>query len=237
MATGENIQVIRVEIVDGSSMNGTSDSKNPSSTSPGTLLAVGDAKSGGLLGRDNQYYNQQDSMLYSGKRGISQELRKIGRAEALERIKFGINNNKNVIPMLQVKRPIGDKLSTISSGTGMLLRNTEWKTVGRYSTGAASTALAAYSMYSQSQSTGLNLSGASHAAARQQRTTTGATFATGVGISLATGQYWATALMLAGRAWQLGQTNRQEIYKIKSSQIISSVMQERLVKNTIERRF
>jgi hypothetical protein len=43
--------------------------------------------------------------------------------------------------------------------------------------------------------------------------------------------------MLAGRAWQLAQTNRQELYQIRSSQIVSNIMKERLVTNTIQRRF
>ena len=98
-------------------------------------------------------------------------------------------------------------------------------------------ASAAYAMYSQHQSIGYSLSGASHAAAKQQRNAQGAAFATGLALSAATGQYWVTALMIAGKAWQLAQTNRQEMFKIRSSQIISSVMKERLVKNTIERRF
>jgi len=230
----ENIQVIRVEVVNSGAVS-TASERNSASTSPGTLLAIGDVKN--KTTGDRKYYDQYDSMMYSGKRGTSQDLRKLGREEALQRIKYGINNNRNLPEFLKTKRSIGDKLGSISQGTGMLLKNTEWKTVGKYATGAATTALAVYSIYSQHQSVGYTLSGASHAATRQQRTATSATFATGLGISLATGQYWATALMLAGRAWQLGQTNRQEIYKIESSQIISSVMKERLVKNTIERRF
>ncbi len=177
--------------------------------------------------------------MYAGKRGTSSDLRKLGREEAWQRISQGINNNRETPAGHpgHLKLPVGEKLYRVSKGTGMLLRNAEWKTVGKYSKGSLVAASAAYALYSQDKSIGYNLSGATHAAQKQQRTATGATFATGLGISVATGQYWATAMMLAGRAWQLGQSNRQELYQIKSSQIISSVMKERLVKNTIERRF
>jgi hypothetical protein len=70
----------------------------------------------------------------------------------------------------------------------------------KYGKQGVTAGLAAYAMYSQHQTIGYNLSGATHAAQTQQRNATAATFGAGLALSLATGQYLATAVMLAGRA-------------------------------------
>ena len=132
-----------------------------------------------------------------------------------------------------------DRFGTLMSGMktygqNISIPNLEY---AKMSKNAIVTGTAAYGLYSQYQSVGNTLSGASHAAQMQQRKASTATFATGISLSIATGQLWATGVLVANKAWQLAQSNRQEIYGIRSSQMTSSILRERLVKNTVERRF
>ena len=98
--------------------------------------------------------------------------------------------------------------------------------------GAATTGVA---LIGQHVSDMQSLSGASHAAERTQKNVKVGLFAAGMAVSVATGQYWATALMLAGRAVQYGLENRKEIFKLKLDRTVSALKQERLVKDTTHR--
>jgi hypothetical protein len=97
-------------------------------------------------------------------------------------------------------------------------------------------ATVAYNVYSQYKTLGHNLSGASHAGQIQQRKGTAVNkLSTVVGAAIIHPLF--AAGLVANAAWQLSQTNRRELFEIKRSQIIANVMQERLVKDTIQRRF
>lgn len=80
-----------------------------------------------------------------------------------------------------------------------------------------------------------SLSGATHAAERTQKLSNVGLFGSGVLFSVTTGNYWAMALMLVGRAVQFSLENRKEIYKMKLDRTVSALKQERLVKDTTHR--
>jgi len=219
----ENIQVIRVEISENGVVGPAK--KDTASISPGTLVATADVKSGiskygeTLTKMAEQYKKKYDPLKpIQDREQVMSDSTKLMKAYLADGT---ISEKKQV---------------TIQDGI-QAVETENRKKVFKSSTKVVSAAVAAYGLYSQHQSIGLSLSGASHAAERQQRSASVASFATGIGISLATGQYWATALMLAGRAWQLAQTNRQELFSMKKSQIVSSIEQKRLVTNTVQRRF
>lgn len=109
--------------------------------------------------------------------------------------------------------------------------------IGTRITGAATTAgAAAYSVYSDFQQTGLELSGSTHAAAIQQRKGQMANELAGLGVAVMINPVLA-APVIAMKAWQLSQTNRKELFEMRKSQITSEVLQRNLVKNVAERRF
>lgn len=95
---------------------------------------------------------------------------------------------------------------------------------------------AAYSIYSNYQQTGLELSGATHAAAVQARKGQAANELVGLGVAVMINPALA-APMIAMKAWQLSQTNRRELFEMKKSQMTSTILQRNLVKNVAERRF
>jgi len=111
-----------------------------------------------------------------------------------------------------------------------------FKNAGKAALKGIGIAVAASNIYSQYKTVGYNLSGATHAAQKQQRIQSGINT---VGSIIAAGVVNPALLpvIIAMKAWQLSQTNRAEIYKITSSQIVGNILQERLVTNTIQRRF
>ena len=103
-------------------------------------------------------------------------------------------------------------------------------------TGIISSGAAAYSLYSNYQKTGMELSGATHAAAVQGRKGNVATSAAALGGAALINPGLA-ALTIAMKAYQLSQTNRKELFNIQKEQLISTVLQRNLIKNVAERRF
>lgn len=245
----DNITIIRLEVSGTASKEQSS--ANSANISPGTLVATAGIK-GSLFDKigtntspeivENVLFPKYGAKVNSGFIGATKGYFTSIKARN-SYFKAAKLMEEQKIPNLETNETYLDNIlgggthadaatRNLNEAKAAAIRNTK-----KYGPKMATATLAAYSIYSQYQSVGYNLSGASHAAQVQQRTTQGATFAAGLGLSIATGQYWATATMLAGRAWQLSQQNRQEIYQIRSSQIISQVMQERLVKDTIQRRF
>lgn len=249
----DNITIIRLEVT--GTVGKEQSSGNSANISPGTLVATAGIK-GSLFDKTGNINKKLDDLYGPGIMTFSDINAEInsGFIGGLKGYRSNSIESKIYLGKAKLLKQQGindiltnseydyyNKMSDAYSEAARINLN-EAKTAAarntkKYGPKMATTALAAYSIYSQYQSVGYNLSGASHAAQVQQRTTQSATFAAGLGLSIATGQYWATGMMLAGRAWQLAQQNRQELYQIRSSQIISQVMQERLVKDTIQRRF
>lgn len=97
-------------------------------------------------------------------------------------------------------------------------------------------AAAVYSVYSNYQQVGYQLSGATHAAAVQGRKSSMITGAATLGITAAVNPAIAVGL-IAMKAWQTAQANRKEIFEIRKNQMTSEVLQRNLIKNVAERRF
>jgi hypothetical protein len=219
----ENVQVLRLEL-------SQSTSEKAQLITPGNLLV-------GAVGRSTtakSFKQQYEELNVFGAKGETPSEKKLQRAVGYNMLKESVSRPSN---FKGNPHPIKNRFISFGHGTGIVASNINYDPMKKYGPKAVTTALAGYTLYSQYKTTGYTLSGASHQAQMQQRKTQQASFATGIGLSLATGQYWATALMLAGRAWQLSQTNRQELYQIKSSQIISNIQRERLIKDTVQRRF
>lgn len=109
-------------------------------------------------------------------------------------------------------------------------------TAAKYAAPYAAGAAAAYTLYSNYKKTGLELSGATHAAALQQRKTDLANTGVQLGVAIAINPILA-APVLAMKAWELAETNRRELYEMRKSQLTSEILQRNLVKNVAERRF
>jgi len=236
MAT-ENIQVIRLEISQtGGGSNGRS---NPEVISPGTLVASADVgrkinnKLQELMNPTrspnwSDHYDENTAKKVADFRG--------SQSRPPMEPDFDPDYTPGSVPKPTQKED-KKKSSIKDKSTPITRMKFDSKKAMKYGKKGVTAGLTAYAMYSQHKTIGYNLSGATHAAQMQQRVTTATSFGAGLALSIATGQYLATAVMLAGRAWQLGQTNRQELYQIRSSQIVSNIMKERLVTNTIQRRF
>jgi hypothetical protein len=106
----------------------------------------------------------------------------------------------------------------------------------RFAAPYAATASAVYTAYSNYKKTGLELSGATHAAAMQQRKTDLANTAVQLGVAVAINPLLAVPV-IAMKAYELSQTNRTKIFAMEKSQITSNILQRNLVKNVAERRF
>jgi hypothetical protein len=119
----------------------------------------------------------------------------------------------------------------------MYLKNQTREQIVRKSVSGATALVGPQALYSQYRSTGMQLSGSSHAAVQQQRKTQRLGMATGIGVAVASGRPEAAVLMIAARAWQMSQQNRQTLFRLQADQMTSNILQQRLVKNTIERRF
>lgn len=100
----------------------------------------------------------------------------------------------------------------------------------------ATGAVGLYSVYSNYQKVGYQLSGASSAAARQDRNQQTASTGLMLGVAAVANPY-LLPLVLVSKAWQLAQTNRQEIFKIQASQIMANIQQRNLIRDSVERRF
>ena len=235
MADTGQLVVLRVEVTGSESFSSSGgDRENIASTTPGTLLLTGQGKNknpGPFSATRSEVDKTVLQRIIAGTEtavGGTREERYIRRRASGTLFKEGFSAS----PLLVTRASTNLYLRNISTPTKeQLLKG------AKTASSAASAASAAYTIYSQHKTIGYNLSGASHAAAKQQNKAQVGAFATGIGISLATGQLWATAMLIGGRALQLAQTNRQEIYRIRSSQVISTIMQERLIKDTIQRRF
>jgi len=85
-------------------------------------------------------------------------------------------------------------------------------------------------------STNLELSGATHAAAKLKRGSNMLTTGASLGAALLINPALAPAV-IGLKAYQLAQTNKKEIYAIGKAQLESTVMQRNLITNVAERRF
>jgi len=94
----------------------------------------------------------------------------------------------------------------------------------------------AFSMYSNYQKAGYEMSGSTHAAAIQGRRSSAADSLTQIGVGFLINPV-AGAAMIAVKAYQLAMTNRKELFEIQKSQMLSQVLQRNLVKTVAERRF
>ena len=101
---------------------------------------------------------------------------------------------------------------------------------------AAALGTQAFSMYSNYQKAGYEMSGATHQAAVQGRKAAIGGFATSVSVAALINPL-AAAGMIAMKAYQLAQTNRKELFEIRKSVIQSTILQRNLVNNIVESRF
>ena len=119
------------------------------------------------------------------------------------------------------------------------------KSAGLAVGGAVALASTAFTMYSNYKKAGYEMSGATHAAAMQSRTSTAVSssisMGAAVGGALVVGGPYAAAItaavMVAKKGYDLAQTNRRELFEIQKSQILSQVLQRNIVKTVAERRF
>ena len=230
-----DITVLRVEVanVDSKSESSLASGKGKSSASTG--LAAGAVAGAGvsqpLSKRDKitaELIAYDDAEVAAGRKGLS-----YGRAST----RLGrLNERKQAL--LQMTDPELTKYEKKLAGR-QYARNISAPTYKQASTGiatVATSAAAAYSLYSNYQKAGLEMSGATHAASIQSRKSEAANALVGIGIAAMINPLLA-APMIAMKAWQLAQTNRKELFEIQKSQIQSQVMQRNLVKTVAERRF
>ena len=129
------------------------------------------------------------------------------------------------------------KLQTAKMSAGVYARNISLpKITTTQAAGVATSAAAMYGIYSNYQKAGLEMSGATHAAAVQGRNGQLANTAIQIGVAAMINPLLA-APMIAMKAYQLAQTNRKELYEIQKSVMVSQIMQRNLVKTVAERRF
>ena len=230
----DNITIIRLEISD------VEKSKTTNDTTPGNLSTTAAAAIGAnsLISKESDPF---EAMIKSTGGVITDEGSTGGIISGFMRYPTRLAQSgaramsKNFIKAAMYTF---DKLSIPLAweGVNMYVRNMtprQYKVAG---VSAIGTIMSTTSVINQYRTIGYNLSGASHAAQMQQRKQS-AINTVGSISAAAIINPWLAVGMVAHRAWQLSQQNRQELYQIKSSQIIASVMQERLVKDTIQRRF
>jgi hypothetical protein len=220
------VTVLRVEV---SGSSGT-DSKSLTTTAA-VASGIGRKTTGGTPSPEETI-----NVLSGRKGGQTPKMRAIGRTEGRQKMGYALG-----IPVqgltLSNKGTLGYRTKMFGQGVVTYAKNIEYKQLGQRATRGATALVGAQALYSQYRSTGMQLSGSSHAAAQQQRKTQRLGMATGIGVAVASGRPEAVVLMIAARAWQMSQQNRQTLFRLQADQMTSNILQQRLVKNTIERRF
>jgi hypothetical protein len=227
----ENITIIRLELTN---VGNVASTLSPNEVSPGNLKDLASGIVGGALAAGYLKHSFGDSMLgstqTSGTPGgvISEKIRYPNRLARREALQMGKNIRTEAWKHLD--------FNAWKIGAEMGIRNMGAREFKKGSLGVMGLAVAGYNMYSQHKVIGYNLSGASHSAQVQQRKAQAVNRMSSIA-GAAILNPWLAVGMIAHRGWELAQQNRQELYQIRSSQIIAGVMQERLVQNTIQRRF
>jgi hypothetical protein len=231
----ENITIIRLEI----SETGSVSSNSGSSLTPGGVGAAAGVGAAVSMSRKGSLLN--DVFAYAENpqaRQSSKDMRWTAFKNSLSKFGDAYSYMKMDTTMSGQKIDLQTRLNTskmlIGQGIKGAWNNRPISSKARL--GAAGLAVAGYNIYSQYKTLGHNLSGASHSAQVQQRKAAVVNRGASL-IGAAIVNPWLAVGMVAHRAWQLSQTNRRELFEIRKSQIISNVMQERLVKDTIQRRF
>jgi hypothetical protein len=214
-----DITVLRVEVSNaGVSKEGTLES-GKSKGSLGTSLAAGGVGGKLLLASERERTLKGDDILRKMYPKTESTAAQVQNAKDMKEM-FGYDAPKrlDIAPEKKVRKPI---------------------TYKQVSTGVASVATlagSAYSMYSNYQKAGYEMSGATHAAAVQGRKSQLAGTAIQIGLAAMINPLLA-APMIAMKAYQLAQTNRKELFEIQKNQMMSQVLQRNLVKTVAERRF
>ena len=227
------LTVLRVEVASAGESNNSSLESGKGKGSTGTSLAAGaiagKAASGGFINHSDNLSQRLKGASANGSmffgRGDSREERLYNRTTAREmfvKSNRGSVGRDRAISMYRrnISGPSGKQLKAGAVGVG----------------GVATSAGAVYSIYSNYQKTGLELTGATQAASIQARKGEAANQAIGLGVAVMINPLLA-APMIAMKAYQLAQTNRRTIYDIQKSVVQSTILQRNLVRNVAERRF
>jgi len=214
-----DITVLRVEISGtANGKEGSLESGNKSNAAGGSLAAGGLGGKLALSSEKERTLKGDDILknIYPKTKKTSEQL----KTEKDMKEMFGYDAPKRM-DMVPTKRSI-PKPTSKQVATGI--------------TSTLAVGTQAFSMYSNYQKAGYEMSGATHAAAMQGRTAQGMSTASQVAIGFVINPA-AGAAMIAMKAYQLAQTNRKEIFDIKKSQMTSQLLQRNLVKTVAERRF
>ncbi len=214
-----DITVLRVEIAESSSSKeGSLESGNKSKVAGGSLAAGGLGAKLALSSERQRTLRGDDILrsIYPKTQSTPEQLKNVKDMKEL----FGYEPPKR-LDIAPVKRTV-NKPSYKQITTGV--------------SGAVAIGTQAFSMYSNYQKAGYEMSGATHAAAMQGRTASAMSSAAQIGVGFMINPV-AGAAMIAMKAYQLAQTNRKELFEIRKSQIQSQLLQRNLVKTIAERRF
>lgn len=214
-----DLTVLRVEVTGVGSGNEGSLESGKGKGSVGTSLAAGGIASKLALSSEKERTIKGDEILkkiYPKTQSTPEQLKNAKDMKEL----FGYEQPKrlDIAPESKVRKPI------------------TYKQVSSAAAGGIAFATQAFSMYSNYQKAGYEMSGATHAAAMQGRKASAASSASEIAIGFLINPI-AGAAMIAMKAYQLAQTNRREIFEIQKSQMLSQILQRNLVKTVAERRF
>lgn len=219
------VTVLRVEVSE--SVGKESDTLN-SNKEVTSSLEAGAISGEGLAGKKSTATSPEYATFLG--RGTDSETRKWIREDGKINLKEAFSRDFNK------ESPFDRRGQAFRSGAKGYLTNLEKSSYIKGGVGMATSVAAVYSIYSNYQKTGYELSGATHAAAIQGRKSS--VMNTGIQLGAATLVNPALAVpLIAMKAYQLSQTNRKEIFEIRKSQVQSQVLQQNLVKNVAERRF
>jgi len=222
------VTVLRVEVSEG--VGKETDSLN-SNKETSSSLAAGATTGEGIIGKKKVAAPSLEYATFLG-RGMDEETRKWIREDSKLNLKEAFSRDFNK----SGESPFNKRGQAFRAGAKGYLSNLEKSSYIKGGVGMATSATAIYSLYSNYQKTGYELSGATHAAAIQGRKSAIAN----TGLQLGAAALITPALavpVIAMKAYQLSQTNRKEIFEIRKSQVQSQVLQQNLIKNVAERRF
>ena len=214
-----DLTVLRVEVSGTvSGKEGSLESGNKGTSVGGSLAAGGVAGKLALASEKDRTLKGDEILkkIYPKTQSTPEQLKNAKDMKEL----FGYEQPErlDIVPEKKVRKPITYK--QVSTGVA----------------GVMAVGTQAFSMYSNYQKAGYEMSGATHAAAIQSRTAQGMSSLTQIGVGFMINPV-AGAAMIAMKAYQLAQTNRKELYEIQKNQITSQLLQRNLVKTVAERRF
>jgi len=250
----ENITIIRLEISEvAASQDSSENTRVPNSTSAATGFLAGSISKSST---DSSKFNIAKDVIFTSSTGgrVGNDFRIVKNPFSRPFDKYNEHKGSFRLAMEQYRNAKQLRTSAINEDRGwqsadfyeaadalevVAKKNLEnfRKSITKSSKKAVLYGGMAYAAYSKYKSEEYNLSGADHAAGQQQRKSNIAAFGAGLGYIALSGNVLGATMMLAARAFQLSLANRSELYQIRSSQIVSSIMKERLVTNTIQRRF